>query len=133
MPPWPSLTLWPAMRATGSAPGREAGALVCVDPPLHRVDVGDRREIQVPAPDERADRLQELRPGREVAGHRARFQHCRALPVLAHALVVGDRGGQRDAGGGGGRVGAQPQIGAEHVAVGVARLHQRNQIRGRCV
>ena len=66
-------------------------------------------------------------PKRQVPGHRARLDHRRALPVLAHALVVGDGGGQRDGGRGRRRIGAQPQIGAEDVAVGVARLHQRHQ------
>ena len=31
-------------------------------------------------------------PERQIARHRARFDHRRALPVLAHALVVGDGG-----------------------------------------
>ena len=67
------------------------------------------------------------RAQRQVAGHRARLDHGGALPVLAHALVVGDGGRQRDRGRRHGRVRAQPQIGAEHVAVGVARLHQADE------
>ncbi len=66
-------------------------------------------------------------PERQIAGHRARLDHRGALPVLAHAFVVGDGGGQRDGGRRHGGIGAQAQVGAEHVAVGVARLHQRHQ------
>ena len=102
----------------------DAGALVGVDPPLHGVDVRHRREIQVPPPDERPDRLQELGAERKVTGHRTRLQHGGAFPVLAHALVVGNRGEDRDRGRRRRRIRAQPQIGAEHVAVGVAGLHQ---------
>ena len=70
-------------------------------------------------------------PQRQVAGHRARLDHRGALPVLAHALVVGHGGVHRDGRWGRRRIGPQPQIGAEHVAVGVARLHQRHQAAGK--
>ena len=80
-------------RASASAP-----PLCSIDPPLHGVDVGDRGEVQAAAPDERPDRLQERRAQRQIAGHRARLDHRGALPVLAHAFVVGDGGGQRDGG-----------------------------------
>ena len=85
------------------------------------MDVGDGGEIQPAPPDEGPDRLEEPVAEREVAGDRPRLDHRRALPVLAHALVVGQRGMQRDRGRRRGRVGPQPQVGAEHVAVGVPR------------
>ena len=102
----------------------EFGALMGVDAPLHGVDIGQRGEIEVAAPDEGADSGEKRRTERKVAGHRTRLQHGSAFPVLAHALIIGDGGRQGDAGRGGGRVRAQPQIGAEHIAVSVARLHQ---------
>ncbi len=78
-----------AARAPGPGP-------MLVDPPLHGVDVGDRGEIEAAPPDERPDRLEERRAQRQVAGHRARLDHRRAFPVLAHAFVVGDGGRQGD-------------------------------------
>jgi hypothetical protein len=53
---------------------------------LHRVHVGDRAVVEILAPDEGRDLLQELLPGREVAGAgraliiAARSQFC---PVLS--------------------------------------------------
>ena len=69
-------------------------------------------------------------PERQVAGDRPRLDHRRALPVLAHALVVDQRGVQRDGRRRRRRVGPQPQVGAEHVAVGVAGFHQGDQVAG---
>ena len=91
------------------------------------MDIGDGREIQAATPDERADRLQELRADRQIAGHRAGLDHGRAFPILPHAFVVGDRRHQGDRGRGRGRIGAQAQVGAEHISVGVPGLHQRHQ------
>ena len=116
------------MRATGSSAWSRAVFFDHVDPALHRVDVGDGGEIQAAAPDEGADRLQEAVPERQVAGDRAGLDHGGTLPVLAQAFVVGQGGVERDGGRRRGRVGAQPQVGAEDVAVGVARLHQGDQV-----
>jgi hypothetical protein len=103
---------------------RQRAAPVRVDAPLHRVDIGDGGEIEARAPDEGADRVQERLPQGAVARHRARLDHRRALPVLAHRLVIGDRPPDGDRGRGGRGVGAQAEVGAEHVAVGVARLYR---------
>jgi hypothetical protein len=105
----------------------ERGFLVLVDAALHGVDVGHGGEIQVPAPDEGADRLEEGGAHREVAGDGTGLEHGRAFPVLAHAFVVGDGGVQVDAGRRGGWVRAQAQIGPKHVAVDVAGLHQGDE------
>ena len=107
MPPLPSFTLWPAMRLTGSSVLPRAVFLGDVDPALHGVDVGDGGEIQAAAPHERADRLQEAVSEREVAGDGAGLDHGGALPVLAQALVVGQRGMNGHGGRGRGRVGTQ--------------------------
>ena len=122
---------WPAARPN---PTLRQRIRLRVDPLLHGVDVGHRREIQPAAPYERPDRLQERRPKRQVAGHRARLDHRGALPVLPHALVIRDGVGHGHDGRRRRRVGPQPQIGPEHVAVGVARLHQRHQAarKSRC-
>ena len=108
----------------------ESSTLVFVDAALHRMDVGDSGEVEAAPPDERPDRLEETRAEREVTGHRARLDHGGALPVLAHAFVVCDRGGKGDGGRCDGRIGTQSQVGAEHIAVGVTCLHQRHQAAG---
>ena len=71
--------------------------------------------------------LQNRLAGRDVAGAGARLDHRRALPVLADAAVVVERGVGRDRDLGRGRIGPQPQIDAEHVAVGGALLQQLHQ------
>jgi hypothetical protein len=80
-----------------------------VDLPLHRVNVGDRGEVEIFAPDERRKPLEQSFPGRDVAGAGARLDHRRAFPILSSALVVIERrsGWNRDLRGGGIRT--QPQ------------------------
>ena len=102
----------------------QGGGVVVVHAALHGADVGHGGEIQVAAPDEGADFAQEALAQGPVAGHRARLDHGGAFPVLAHALVVGQGGGQGDGGRGGPRVRPQTQVGAENIAVGVPRLHK---------
>ena len=60
-----------------------------VDLALHRVDVGDRRVVEIFAPDERGELGEEAPAEVEVAGRRARLDQRRALPVLAERLVIG--------------------------------------------
>ena len=110
------------------APDGQGGAPVLVDPAFHGVNVGHRREIQAAPPDERPDRLQEPPAQRQIAGHGARLDHRRAFPIQAHGFVVGDGRADRHRRRSRRRVRAQPQIGAEDVAAGVAGLHQRDQI-----
>ena len=63
MPPRPSLMLWPSTAIV-------AVARIGVDLPLHGVNVGDRREVEIFAPDEGRKLAQELLAGRDVAGAR---------------------------------------------------------------
>ena len=62
-----------------------------VDLPLHRMDVGDRRVVEILAPDERRELGEEALAELEIAGGRPRLDHRRALPVLAERFVIGDR------------------------------------------
>ena len=98
--------------------------------PLHVVDVGERGEIEMLAPDERRD-LGDHRLARpRIAGADARLDHRRALPGAPFPLVIMQRrvGRHRDLRRG--RIGPQPQIDAEHIAVAGALLQQpRHRLR----
>ena len=94
-----------------------AMALVRMDLALDRMDVGDRRVVHVFAPDIGLQLLEERLARRDVAGHRPRLDHRGALPVLAAALVVVQRGLDRDRQRRRAGIGPQPQIGAEDIAV----------------
>ena len=59
-----------------------------VDLALHRVDVGDRRIIEILAPDERREVGQETLAKLEIARRRTGLDERRALPVLADRLVI---------------------------------------------
>src|SRR6185369_10890930 len=63
-----------------------AAAAMGIDLPLDRMDVVDRREVEMAPPDVGPQRRQERLADAEVAGHRLRLDHRRALPVLADAL-----------------------------------------------
>ena len=65
--------------------------------PLDRMDVGDRREVEVFSPDERRELADEGLARRDVAGDGARLDQRGALPVLPHALVVEERRRRRRA------------------------------------
>ena len=112
----------------GDADGAEAA--IGVDLALHGVDVGDGREVEVLAPDVGGEALEQGLAGGDIAGDGPRLDEGRALPVLAEALVVVERGvgGERERRGAG--IGAQPQIRAEHVAVAGALVEQAHEIAG---
>ena len=110
--------------------GDAAEAAEGVDLPLHGVDVGDGGEIEILAPDVGRKRLQDGLARGDVARHGPRLDQGRALPVLAEALVVVERGIRRERERGGAGVGPQPQIGAKHVAVGGALVEQPHEIAG---
>ena len=57
-------------------------AAIGVDLPLHRVDVGDRGEVEILAPDERRELLRGTLAGGDVAGAGPRLDQRGALPVL---------------------------------------------------
>ena len=105
-----------------------AVAAIGVDLLLHRVHVGDGGVIEIFAPDERRELADERFAGGKIAGARPRLDQRGALPVLAPSLVVVERRRGRDRDLGRGRIGAQPQIDAEHVAVGRALLQKLHQV-----
>ncbi len=107
-----------------------AAAAMRVDLALDRVDVRDRREIEVLAPDEGLQFAQKPVGGGAVAGHGAGLDQRGPLPVLADALVIGQRGGDRHRQRGRGRVRPQPQIGAEDVAIAGAFVENAHQVAG---
>ncbi len=101
-----------------------------VDLALHRVDVGDRRIVEILAPDERREIGEKPLAELEVARGRARLDQSGALPVLADGLVVGigAQGRQRDRGRGG--IGPQAKVDPEHVAVARPLLQEPSQRLG---
>ena len=105
-----------------------AVAAIGVDLLLHGVHVGDGGVVEIFAPDERGQLANERFAGGEIAGARPRLDQRGALPVLAPSLVVVERRRGRDRDLGRGRIGAQPQIDAEHVAVGGALLQKLHQV-----
>ena len=104
-----------------------AVAAVGVDLALDRMDVADRRVVQQATPQERLQIGEKAVAGDPIAGDHPRLDQRRPLPVLAVALVVLlgvlDRQRQRMAG----RVRAQPEVGAEDVAVLGALLEHVDQ------
>ena len=99
-----------------------------VDLPLHRMNVGDGVKIEVFPPDIGLKRLEKRIPRRDVAGHGARLDERRALPILAKLFVIAEGGLGRDRRLRRAWVGAQPQIGAEHIAVRGTLLQDMHQI-----
>src|SRR4029078_2192214 len=85
--------------------GNLAMSAIGVDLTLHAVDVRHRGEVEILAPDEGRQTLQERFARADVAGASARLDHGGALPVAANAFVIIERGGGRDGDLGGARVG----------------------------
>jgi glutamine synthetase adenylyltransferase len=107
----------PLALSTVAADRDLAMALHRVDLALDRMDVLDGGEIQMLAPDEGLEIGEERIARRQVAGDGAPLDHRRALPILAHALVIGLRRHGRQSERGGGRIGTQTQIHPQDVAV----------------
>src|SRR5262249_43407849 len=98
-----------------------------VDLPLHGLDVGDGREIQILAPDVRRKAVEEHLSPIEIARNGTRFDQRGALPVLAEALIVIEGGFRRDGKRCGARIGPQTQVGAEHIAITRALAEQSHE------
>ena len=67
-----------------------------VDLPLDGMDIRHRRKIQITPPDKRTNLAKKSIPRRTIRGDRPRLDHGRAFPILAHAFVIGDGGGDGD-------------------------------------
>ncbi len=65
-----------------------AAAHLGIDQRLQFAQAFERCVVEIAAPDEGPQALQQLAPSRQVAAHRARAQQGEALPLAAFALVV---------------------------------------------
>ncbi len=109
--------------------GREA-ALLLADLSQHVVRVLDRREVEIAAPDERGEPLEIGVARGDIAGHRAGLDVGGALPGAPDRFVValGRLHGHADRRGRG--RGAEPEVGAEHVALARVLGDQLHQLAG---
>ena len=103
-------------------------AAMRIDLTLDRVDVLDRREVEVFSPDEGSQFAQKALRGNAIAGDRARLDQGGAFPILPDAFVVGERRRDRYGERRGCRIGAKPKIGAEHIPITGAFLQNAHQI-----
>ena len=106
--------------------GDLAAAAMGVDLALDRADVLDGGKVEMAAPDEGLQPVQEARSGLDIAGDGLRLDHGGAFPVLAGGRVIGLGSADREGGRGRAGVRAQPQVGAEHIAVCRPLVHDRD-------
>ncbi len=83
----------------------------------HILGVLNGRKIKVTPPDEGLEALKEARARRQIAPHGSGLDHRRPLPCAPKAFIVVFRRNHGDAHGRNGRIRAQAQIGAEHIAI----------------
>ncbi len=88
-----------------------------VDLALHRVHVGDRREVEILAPDEGRQFGQEPFARRDVAGDRPGLDEGRPLPVLPGRLVIDIGRGEAERRRRRAGIGAEPVIDPVDIAV----------------
>ncbi len=96
--------------------------------PLHRVDVGDGGIVEIFPPDEGRELAQENLAELFVAGGGPRLDQRRALPVLPEALVIRECGVGRERDLRRARIGPQPQVRAERIALARVLLQQLDEI-----
>ncbi len=107
-----------------------AVAAVDVDLLLHGVHVGERRIVEILAPDEWLEFGQQRLARGAVARADAGLDHGRPLPILTATLVVVAREGGRHRDLGRGRIRPQTQVEAKHIAVGGTVLQELDQCTG---
>ena len=108
--------------------GDRVVAFMGMHAPLHGVDIGDRREVEIFAPYEGFELTQELLSGLDIAGNNARLDQGGAFPILPKALVIGQPGVGRKRHLRRARVRPQPQIGPENIAVAGMLLKESHQL-----
>src|SRR6516162_7295749 len=108
--------------------GDSSAAAKGVDLTLDRVDILNGGKIEVFPPNERLQLAQKALPGDPVAGHRPGLDQRCPFPILADALIVGERGWHRQHQRGGRGVRAQPQICAKDVAVARSFVENAREI-----
>ena len=109
---------------------RPMQAAMIADPQAHVMRILNRGKVEMFAPDERRQRGQKPRSGRDVSGTRAGLDIGGALPGAALRLVVPRRHRHRQADRHHGGIRAQPQIAAKHIAlIGLVRQKRRHLAR----
>ena len=91
---------------------------------LHRLDVPNRVEVEIAAPDERGDPLQKALAGVQIAGDGPSPDEHRPFPVLGEARVIELGRLDRNREGSRTRIRPEPEVHAEEVAVGGALLEE---------
>ena len=92
-------------------------AAMLADAQAHVMGVLDGNKIQMLAPNKGGQAVQKPSPCRQITTARAGFDIGRTLPCTALSLVIGLCGGHRQAHRRHTCIGAQPQIGAKHIAL----------------
>ena len=108
--------------------GDPADLAVRMNLTLHGMDVGDRCEVEIFAPDERRQFTEEIVARVDVAADRPRLDHRGAFPVLANRLVVSVRGSRRKRNLRCPGIGPKAKVGAEHVAVRRPLIEQHDEV-----
>ena len=92
--------------------------------PLHLVDIGKGREVQMLAPDERRQFREQRLAGSGITGAGPRLDHGRAFPGTPFPLVIVQRRLGRNGHLCRGRIRPEPQIDPKHVALTNALLQE---------
>src|SRR5690606_29447342 len=101
--------------------------LVVADPQPHVLSVLDRAVVKVAAPEEGSEALEEGLPRLDRAGAGPRLDEGRALPGATEAFVIVFRRIGGDADRRYRRIGAEPQVGAEDIALGGLLLEELHE------
>ena len=94
------------------------------DAPRHRAQLFHRAKIDTAPPDEGLDRFEERLAHRDIARRRPRADEGCPFPAQRTRLIVGNRRIDRHRQRRRLRRGPQPQIDAQDIAIGIARLQQ---------